>query len=345
MARATQPAARGVGHHDFVVNLIRVQDESIHGIAYWDIKRRAKRHDLHRVHRGLYIPTADVSDDEHWRNRLAAHLERGGPASAISHRAAARLHGLEGFTVRAEDISVPTNCGWKQSPAIRANSLPLHDVVHFDGLRVTSIGRTLLDVGRFVSPDVLELALEHALRGTDRRRPEEWNLPLLSALLAAVELRRVPRCLRIVLDRRGMQSPTGSYAETLLAQGFRRKRVDGMVRQARIEVLGAAKRWVFYPDFADLNRGLLIEVDGRAGHEGDDNVDRDDRRQNLLGEGFRILRFHARTVLATPDAVAGTVASVQASMPARPSLFRLPGAVVETTSTGARLSIFHAGGR
>lgn len=328
-----------------MTNLIRVQDESIHGIAYWDLKRRANRHELYRVHRGRYLPTTGASDDEHWRHRLAAHLDRGGPKSVISHRAAARLHALEGFPARAEDISVPPTCGWKQSPAIRSNSLPDQEAVTVDGLRVTSVGRTLIDVGRFVVPDVLELAVEHALRGRNRRRPEEWNRALLTMLFATMELRRVPRSLRIVLDRRGMQNPTGSYAETLLAQGFRRTHVDGLFRQARIDVSGVAKKWRFYPDFADLRRGLLIEVDGRAGHEGDDNVDRDDRRQNLLGEGFRILRFHARTVIANPDAVAMTVASVRASLPVRPAVFHSPGAVVETTPNGARLSIRHAGGR
>ena len=343
-----------------MADVIRIHDESIHGIAYWDIKRQARLHQLQSVHRGLYVPAPTVIDaagsldrqtaseqvkDDYWRNRLAAHLERGGPMSAISHRGAARLHGLEGFDRRAEDITVATTCGWKQSPAIRSNSLRSDEVTHVDGLRVTTVLRTLLDVGRFVPPDVLELGLEHALRGSDRRRPRDWNEELLAALLMAIDVRRVPRSLRVVLDRRGLQPPTGSYAETLLAQGVRRRRIDGFVRQAVIEVLGVEKRWVFYPDFADLNRGLLIEVDGRKGHEGADNVDRDDRRQNLLSEGFRILRFHARTVIANPDKVAATIAAVQASMPIRPKLCRLGGATVELTATGAQMTIHVAGGR
>ena len=111
-----------------MADLIRIQDESIRGIAYWNIKRQARLHDLHRVHRGLYVPAPKLIDaagsrelqpvseqakDDHWRNRLAAHLEGGGPTSAISHRGAARLHGLEGFDCRAEDITVATTCGWK----------------------------------------------------------------------------------------------------------------------------------------------------------------------------------------------------------------------------------------
>ena len=43
-----------------MADIIRVHDESNHGIAYWDIKRQARVHQLQRVHRGLYVPVPTV---------------------------------------------------------------------------------------------------------------------------------------------------------------------------------------------------------------------------------------------------------------------------------------------
>ena len=240
---------------------------------------------------------------------------------------------------------VRLNCGWKTAPAIRSDTLTAAEVVRDeDGLRVTAVLRTLLDVGRFVDADTLELAVEHALRGVDRRRPDIWNESLWHELNTAAEKRRVPGSLRIVLARRAGQRPTGSYAETILGQGLRTIGADGWVRQASIVVLGAPgppgmrRRWEFFPDFADLQRGLLIEVDGRLGHDGDANVDRDDRRQNLLTSGFRILRFHARSVLAGPIGVARAIEQVRQSLPLRPAAWTGPGVTVERHQEMARLT-------
>ena len=49
---------------------------------------------------------------------------------------------------------MPLWCGWKTAPAIRSDTLTAAEVVrNEDGLRVTAVLRTLLDVGRFVDAD------------------------------------------------------------------------------------------------------------------------------------------------------------------------------------------------
>ncbi len=260
--------------------------------------------------------------------------------SAVSHCAAAVMHGMEGFSELFEDVTVPRSCGWKSSPAIRSNVLRFDEVVEIEGLRVTSVLRTLIDLGRFVDEDTLEFAVEHALRGPDRRRPDLWSEALLLQLAAAVDATNRPglAALRVVVRRRGNRRPMGSFAETTMGQGLRRVGVD-LRPQPTIEVRTKAGRLVrcYFPDFADLRRGLLVEVDGRAGHEGDDNIDRDDHRQNELVRGFHVLRFHARRVLADPIAVAREIGAVQQSLPERPDTFRTNGATISLTDEGARL--------
>ena len=98
------------------------------------------------------------------------------------------------------------------------------------------------------------------------------------------------------------------------------------------------KRQNYFPDFGDLLRGLLIEIDGAVGHSGDEKWDRDDRRQNDLVRGFRVLRFHARTVLADPDAVARQIITVLNSMRVRPATFTHAGATVTVTGRSATLA-------
>ena len=336
--------------------------ELVHGVSDRSLQRRAASGRLERVHRGYYVgpsgstvpadgnaPSSRVqleketADDRAWRTRLFAHLARGGPSSAISHRAAARIHRLEGLPDRTEDITVPMHCGWKTSPAIRSSTLTADDIIDSgDGLRVTTVHRTLLDLGRFADPDTLELAVEHALRGSDNRRPDVWNEGLLAQLQTTVAERRVPASLRIVLMRRGVQRPTGSYAETVMGQGLRVVGVAGLVRQATITVIGApgvARTLMYFPDFVDLERGLLIEVDGRLGHEGDANIDRDDRRQNLLSSGFRVVRFHARTVFEDPVGVARAIEHVRQTLPIRPVLWTGPGASVLREAESAVLTL------
>ena len=165
--------------------VLRATDEAGHGIATRTLQRLARVDDgpFEHVHRGRYIGRTD-DPHQRWLLRLNAHLDRAGPMSAISHRAAARLHGLDGFASRPvrgnepEDIIVGASSTWRTSPAIRADLTP-HQVTCVDGLRVTTVARTLLDGGRFVDADTMELALQHALRGNDQRRPDLWNEPLL----------------------------------------------------------------------------------------------------------------------------------------------------------------------
>lgn len=313
------------------------------------LQRNARKGMLLRLHRGLYAaPLTSDSEAEagsierqrnEWLQRLGGHLERAGSLSAISHRAAGELHRLEGVGGHHEDISVPRVSGWKTSPAIRSTLLG-SEVTTVSGLRVTSVERTLADLGRFLSADQLEFAVEHALRGSDRRRPDRWNENLLARLGAIPASSRRPglAVLRTVLVRRGTQRPTGSYAETELAQGLRTVGVV-LVRQPTILVFGPdyRRQHRFFPDFADLVCGLLIEVNGRDGHTGDDNVDRDDRRLNELSRAFQILRYSARQVHRDSVGVARSIGEVQRGLTKRGERWDGPSVSAILTADGANM--------
>ncbi len=273
------------------------------------------------VHQGIYI---DNIDDSHalWMARMAAHVHRGGAGSAVSHRAAAVLHGLDGdwaWPNRAEDLLVPSNSTFRTAPAIRTSDLGQADVITIDGLPVTTVARCLEDLGRFVPVDDVEVALESALRIADPRVPHLGSRALLEEVRERQERgpRRIGRnVLREVLARRpDGATPTGSYAETRAAQAFRLYGLE-LSRQPRIRMTGSRGgiRGEWFPDFADLRRGLVIEIDGAVAHGSPESIDRDSRRQNALSEVFTVLRFSALLVFRDPSAVGRTVAVRYASM-------------------------------
>ena len=315
-----------------------------HGIATRTLQREAAQHRLIRVSRGIYVRHESDDPEQQWLDRLDAYIERGGPDAAISHRAAARLHGLEGFTEgrRFEDITVPIDSAWRTSPALRSRTLTAADVTAINGLRVTTVARTLADLGRFVTADELEFAVEHALRGPERWRPDVWDRELLADLIERSEHRnaRGTTVLRAVLFRRGPSRPTGSWTETLLVQHLRRHNVE-LTRQPTIVVQTHRGRRIaiYFPDLGKLFRGYLVEVDGAVAHGTDKQIDRDDRRQNELLRGFHVYRVHVRRLLSQPDVVAAEIAALHRQLPLRPSPFFGDGSVlVERTLEGAILT-------
>lgn len=109
----------------------------------------------------LFRPGAPVT----FRARLSIAVQAGG-GTVASHRAAAMLHGLEGFDVAPVEVSVRRG----RYPTVdgvivhRAKRLDPCDVTEVDGIAVTSVARTLCDLGAVVPQDAVERALDSALR-------------------------------------------------------------------------------------------------------------------------------------------------------------------------------------
>ena len=97
-----------------------------HGIASRTLQREAAQQRLIRISRGIYVRHESDDPEQQWLDGLDAHMQRGGPDAAVSHRAAARLHGLEGFAEgpRFDDVTVPIDSAWRSSPAIRSAHSP-----------------------------------------------------------------------------------------------------------------------------------------------------------------------------------------------------------------------------
>ncbi len=161
-----------------------------------------------RPTRDTYILDPSAPPEQIWLATLDYLIRKFGPASGASHRTAAIIHRFDGFAnphefARAadpwpKDVLVPMAVN--PSGVIRTRRAI--ELSNHHGLSVTTIARTLADLGRFVSLDHLELAVESALRGpdpTDPLRGIELCLPSL-------------RCWRLI----GTHLVAKSYAKSWL---------------------------------------------------------------------------------------------------------------------------------
>ena len=264
---------------------------------------------------GIYVPAMSTSPERDWLTRLAAAVVRAGPGSAAAHRSAARLHGWDGFDGpddRHIDVIAPMRSTARGPWLSRSRTLDLTDLIDCGGIPVTSPARTLCDLGRKVGADQLERAIESALRGADPSRPDIGNDGLRSELVRRCAT-SFPRTgtgissLRLLLMARPADArPTGSFAETI---GMQALRTAGFYpfTQARIVVSATGRDQQYWTDLGDLDRGLVIEIDGLEHHGSAASQDRDHGRQNVITDALTMLRFSAATVIRDPRAMVTTV--------------------------------------
>jgi hypothetical protein len=107
-----------------------------------------------------------VGAPQTWEQRLAIGLLTLGPAAAVSHHAAAALHGFDHFETGPVQFLVPRGKrGSRFDGDVRSsNSLRRADTVTVRGPRVTSATRTIVDLVTEVDRDDLAAAIDSAVR-------------------------------------------------------------------------------------------------------------------------------------------------------------------------------------
>jgi hypothetical protein len=149
---------------------------------------------LRRLHHGVYaVGHANVSA----RGRALAAVLAYGPHAVLSHRSAAWLWDLLRDNRRVYDVTVPGRRHAKR-PGIAVHqprSLHPEDVTVIDGIPVTSLARSLLDVAETESPRLLRRTFDQAER------------------LQILDMRPVNRLLQRSIGRRGLKPLLSLIAE------------------------------------------------------------------------------------------------------------------------------------
>lgn len=248
---------------------------------------------LHRLHVGVYaVGHQVVSIHGRW---MAAVLACGS-GSILSHRDAAALWGIRPSSRHVVDVTAP--CGSRRDrPGIevhRTRRLDPEDRDVEDGIPVTTVARTLLDLAEVLPRGDLANAIENSerLRLFDLRAVEDVigrspGRRGLRVLRGALEAYRPPPATRSLLERR--------FLDLMHDAGLPRPLVN--VEIANLEV-----------DAAWHDARLVVELDGRTFHDTHEAFERDRIRDATLQlAGYRVLRVTDRRLLREPMAVVHTV--------------------------------------
>jgi very-short-patch-repair endonuclease len=249
------------------------------------------------VERGLLVHSArDLFSlpgaEPAWPHLLWRALLLAGGQAVASHRSAAALWNLDGVSPGAIDVISLDGRRSSRIATHRPSGISEADVVRHRGFPLTTVGRTLTDLGQLTDDDTLERSMECGLRRGDVGVDE-----LRDRAARAGRGQTGPAALRRVLDRRPAGAvPTESDAETLFLQVARRAGFPTPDRQYTLLVGGKRIRL----DFAWPSIRLAVEIDGAATHANADALGRDLRRQNVLVLGWLVQRFTWEDVARYP---------------------------------------------
>jgi hypothetical protein len=262
------------------------------GLSDPAIAHRVRAGRLHRLHRGVYgLGHAALSG----RGRLLAAVLAVGPDAVLSHRSAAVLWELvKTGPSPVVDVTVPRAARSRRGIRVHVTRrLSVQDRCRGDGIPVTTVARTLLDLADVADPGVLRRAVREAYV---RRRVDE---PELRAMLERARGHHgAPRLLALVTP--GLVGTRSELEDRLLdllvASGLPRPlvnaRLDGLPRPVEA-------------DFLFVDAAVIVEADGARYHDNRITRDADVARQAMLeAAGYRVLRVNWKQVTTQPDETA-----------------------------------------
>ena len=228
--------------------------------------------------------------------RMAAVLACG-EGAALSHRSAAALWGIRKGAGQIELTAVRT-CAARPGILIhRSRHLPPEHVTERDGMPVTTVARTLLDLSDVVRPREVERAVEEA------ERLRLFDLTAVQAVIDASPGRHGRSTLIAAVRAATAPEPT---REELERRFLRFCRTHGIP-------LPAVNLWVegFEVDAHWRVAKLIVELDGWEFHRTRAAFERDRRRDAVLQlAGYRVLRVSWRWLEGQPTEVAHTIHSL-----------------------------------
>jgi very-short-patch-repair endonuclease len=265
------------------------------------LQHRVTRGRLVRAHPGVY---SFPSWPESWRRRLwCAHLDAG-PQSAVSHEAAAALHGLLNFPPGPVHLLTPHgdhHRGPRPNYLHQSRDFGPDHVTRIDGLSVTTLARTFCDLAATARRGRLTRALEDA--HLTRR------CSIASVLALATELNRPgKRGLGWLIKTLEDRGPGRAVPESALEA-----RLVKVLRQGGFKDLRLQHELPWRPHVPDrvdvlVNGRIIVEADSRRWHGRVDSM-ADDRRRDRDAQihGYPLYRFLYEEVMHEPDVVCETL--------------------------------------
>jgi very-short-patch-repair endonuclease len=209
------------------------------------------------------------------------------PGTALSHRAAGGLWGVWPWS--GVEVTVPPPGRSRRRFIAHHAPLPMDEIRVRDGIPVTSVPRTLLDLATVLSTSQLERAVNEAqIRGLS----DPLSLPILFARYPG---RQGVRALKQILG----EAPVliRSELEARFRRFLRKRRLPPPAWNVVIAGMECDCVW--------HERRLIVELDGRAPHDTALAFERDRARDRaLIAAGWRVVRITWRQLRDQPELVA-----------------------------------------
>jgi very-short-patch-repair endonuclease len=264
------------------------------GLSDQSIKHRVAKGRLHPVWRGVYaVGRPQLTRYGRW---MAAVLSCG-PGAALSHEDAGNLWEIRRVVPRDVEVSVPSGKTRRRPGIVVHRRTALSgDVTRCQGIPVTSLVCTLVDLASRLDRDQLEAAINEAdkrgLAEPDWLRAEIEELPRRPGLAV----------LRTTLDRRSF-ALTDSHLERRFLPLAREAGLGRPETQCRLNG--------FKVDFYWPELGLVVETDGLRYHRTAAQQARDRLRDQVHAAAGRTpLRFTRAQVAFESGHVRATLAAV-----------------------------------
>jgi very-short-patch-repair endonuclease len=250
---------------------------------------------LHRLHPGVFAVGHAVVTR---RGRFMAAVLSCGDRALLSHRSAAVHWGLLSDTGARAEVSTPRQR--RSRPGVRVHvtrTLVRRDAAIHDGIPITSVARTLLDLADVAPPRHVERALHQA----DVLRL--FDLRALDAVLARANGRRGAAVLRAALAEPPVFTRS-EFEEAFLAlvraAGLPAPRMNAFAEGFEVDA--------YWPDHK-----LAVELDSRRYHFTRKRFETDRERDIvLLRAGVRTARVTDTRLSRAPQGVAGDLRALLA---------------------------------
>jgi hypothetical protein len=235
--------------------MVRRAEALANGFADHELRALYERGGWVRLVNGVYVPSSRLAElSEHERHRLLidAILPTISGDHVVSHRSAALLYGLPlprgGFD--KVHVSRPRHGGGRKNAAVIVHCAPSVPKTTVDGISVTSLARTVLDLARTETLLSAVVAGDAALKNCD---PHEVDAELASAR-GWKGVARARRAVGLMDGRSG--SPGESRSRIMLCEA-------GFSPEPQVEIYDVDGNFVARIDWL-INGIVVAEFDGKV---------------------------------------------------------------------------------
>ena len=283
-----------------MTEFLRRSDAVAAGVTDGELARSVRRGELTRLRRGTYVrdTSALTGGGAHAALVAAAVADLRVPAT-VSHLSAAVLHGLPLWNVRLQRVHLlrnpPANGSGSRAVHLHVARLPGDEVTVLDGLAVTDLTRTTVDVARTVPFEQAVVLADAALatRKTTRLR-------LIACLDRMGAVPGSARARRVIAFADGRAESVGESRSRLMIQRLGLPAPDLQVKLFRPDGSEIARC-----DFGWRQHRTVAEFDGRIkygrllrpGQEAGDAVFEEKLREDdIRDEGWKVARWIWREI-------------------------------------------------